>query len=80
MGTNKGIEKKTPLSSITPDTIKLPHLDKPKWMGDVEDELDLASPPVVGQQGQVTILNHGEGWVGICFFTQDPPAPGNSGK
>ena len=35
---------------LTPDTIKLPHLPKPKWMSGTETELHLASPPIIGLQ------------------------------
>ena len=33
-----------------PDTIKLPHLLKPKWMRAVESDLHNATPPFVGAQ------------------------------
>lgn len=36
--------------AVTPDTIKLPPMQKPKWMGQVENELLSTSPPVVGPQ------------------------------
>jgi hypothetical protein len=35
---------------VTEDTIKLPHLEKPKWMGEIESALRSASPPMVGMQ------------------------------
>lgn len=32
------------------DVLKLPHLQKPSWMNDIEDMLRSASPPMVGKQ------------------------------
>ena len=37
---------------VTPDTIKLPPMRKPNWMGQVEDGLLTASPPVIGPQAR----------------------------
>ena len=44
---------------VTEDTIKLPHLEKPKWMGEIESALRSASPPKVGMQAtrQIRWLN-----------------------
>ena len=33
-----------------PDNMKLPIIDKPKWMGEIEKGLRCSSPPMVGKQ------------------------------
>ena len=41
---------------VTEDTIKLPHLEKPQWMGEIESALRSASPPKVGIQATRQII------------------------
>ena len=43
-------DKPTRLSQLCLDSVKLPVIDKPTWMGETELGLLGAIPPVVGQQ------------------------------
>lgn len=47
-------------SYITPDTIKLPAIHKPAWMGEMENGLLSACPPFVGKQATRLITGAGD--------------------
>ena len=52
MGMLGDTEDKAKKPVVTPDTIKLPPMRKPNWMGQVEGGLLSASPPVIGPQAR----------------------------
>ena len=45
---------------ITTDTIKLPGIHKPAWMGEMENGLLSACPPFVGKQATRLIMGAGD--------------------
>lgn len=52
-------------SYITPDTVKLPSLDKRIWLAGIEEALRSASPPMVGKQDPSLISLGFWNWYGL---------------
>ena len=57
---------------ISPDTIKLPGLQKPPWMEELEVGLLGASPPIIGKQA-TRLTRRGEGMMAFQKLKYKPP-------